>query len=341
MRIAQIIPSLLPTGPVNVALDLTQLFRQQGHEVHLYYFDDKEGAVKDEEATKIGFNEKRDWSAYDVIHSHGFRPDVYVRRHYRNMPPALSTLHNYLGEDLTYQYNKWVALIFSPIWNWACSRHKTNVVLSENMKAYYQKFWRNKRIEVIPNTRVLDLTPNPQRLTEVKALAGGRHILGSVSNITARKGVEQVFPFLQAKPDWIYVHIGGGPLDELKSKAAHYQVEDRCYFMGSKPKGWQYAQAFDVFILPSYSEGFPLSLIEAIQLEVPTVCSDIPVFQEIFNEDEVCHFRLDDTQSLSEAILRAFAQKDTLVRHALARFKREYSPQIVAKKYLELYTSIT
>ncbi len=340
MKIAQIIPSLAPTGPVNVALDLTHLFREMGHEVQLFYFDEKEGAVSDSGAVQIGFNEKRDWSKFDIVHSHGLRPDVYVRRNYKQMPPAVSTLHNYLKDDLKFQYNPIIAAVFSPVWNWACARHKANVVLSRHMKSYYSRFWRNKNIEVIPNTRVIDLQPNPNRIEEIKKLAEGRKVLGSISTLNPRKGVNQVLPFLAQNPDWVYIHVGGGQLDDLKAEAAKLKVIDRCHFIGPQKQGWQYAPAFDVFILPSLSEGFPLSLIEAIQLGVPVVCSDIPVFREIFSESEVSLFTLNDTNSLSNAVLRTYAQKDNFVQNALARFQREYSPEIVAEKYLELYRSI-
>ncbi len=340
MKIAQIIPSLVPTGPVNVAMDLTQLFREKGHEVQLFYFDEKKGAISDQHAIKIGFNEKRDWNEFDIIHSHGLRPDVYVRRNYKRMPPAVSTLHNYLKDDLKFQYNPLVALVFSPIWNWACARHKANVVLSSHMKSYYSKFWKNNNIEVIPNTRVIDLTPNQNRIEEIRKLADGRKVLGSISTINPRKGVKQVLPFIAQNPDWVYVHVGGGQLDELKSEAAKLKALDRCFFLGPQKQGWQYAPAFDVFILPSISEGFPLSLIEAIQLGVPVVCSDIPVFQEIFSESEVSRFTLNDPHSLAEAVLLSYMQKDNFVQNAQARFQSDYSPEIVANKYLKLYSSI-
>lgn len=340
MKIAQIIPSLLPTGPVNVALDLTHLFREKGHEVHLFYFDEKEGAATDAEATQIRFNEKREWGHFHLIHSHGLRPDAYVRRNYKRMPPAVSTLHNYLKDDLKFQYNTLIAHAFAPVWNWACAKHKANVVLSHHMKGYYSRFWRNKNIEVIPNTRVIDLKPNTVRIEEVKKLADGKKVLGSISTINPRKGVDQVLPFLEHNPDWVYIHIGGGDIASLQAEAEKLNVSERCFFLGPKKEGWQFAAGFDVFILPSLSEGFPLSLIEAIQMGVPVVCSDIPVFREIFNENEVSRFELFNSNSLSEAVLRTYNQKDTFVQNALMRYQRDYAPEKVASEYLELYRSM-
>lgn len=341
MKIAQIIPSLLPTGPVNVALDLSFLLRKKGHEVHVFYFDEKAGAVIGTNAERIKFREKRDWSDFDIVHSHGLRPDVYVRRFYKQMPPSLSTLHNYVKDDLKFQYSALIAAVFVPIWNWACAKHKANVCLSHHMKTYYQEFWKNKNLEVIHNTRVIDTTINQNRIEEIQSLAAGRKVLGSISTINPRKGLDQVLPFLVQNPDWVYVHIGGGDIDGLQEKAKQLKVQDRFISLGAKPKGWEYAQAFDVFALPSYSEGFPLSLIEAIQLGVPVACSNIPVFREIFSTDEVCRFELNDADSLTNAVVQAYRQKDTFVTHALTRFEKEYSADTVATKYLELYTNIT
>ncbi len=336
MKIAQIVPSLKPTGPVNVALDLAKTFRQLGHQVHFFYFDELPGAVQ-EEASKITLSQPVNWDGYDVVHSHGLRPDQYIRRHYRSMPITVSTLHNYVRQELTFSYGKMVAAFFTPVWSWFCAKHDANVALSHHMKLYYFKFWRNQNLVHIPNTRIIDLKPNQERVAEVGKIAAGRKILGSVSHLTKRKGTKQIFPFLEQNKDWVYVHIGGGNTQELIKKAAYFGVEDRCFFMGAKERGWEYAAAFDVFILPSYSEGFPLSLMEAVQIGVPVVCSGLPVFNEIFSPKEICLFELENTKSLQQAVFKALTDKDELVRNAKSRFESEYHPTIVAKQYLELY----
>lgn len=338
MRIAQIIPSLLPTGPVNVALDLHALLLEKGHEASIFYFDDKPDGKNTLRAQRISFKQKRNWEQFDVVHSHGLRPDIYVRRNLSRMPHTVSTLHNYVKPNLVVHYNKWVATVFTPIWNWACAQHKVNVVLSDDMKTYYQSFWRNKNLHVIPNTRKIHLSENIERIQKVKEWANGRKILGAVSTLTPGKGVDEVFPFLKANSNWCYAHVGAGDyLVELQQLAEKEGVQSQILWLGHQDMGWEFAKAFDVFIMPSHTEGFPLSLIEAVQLNVPVVTSDITVFKEIFTEEEVPKFALGNLISLSSAIQKAYSDKEHQTKRANERFKNCYSPEIVVQKYIRIY----
>lgn len=340
MKIAQLVPSLLPTGPVNVALDLTSMLRQKGHEVQVFYFDEKPGGRQLPGSLKISFWDAEPLRKFDIVHSHALRPDAYVWKNARHLPPAVSTLHNYVYEDLRYRYGKLTAEVFTRLWNRFCNKHKANVVLSEDMKTYYASFWKNQQLAVVPNSRQIDLTASPAREQEIKDLAGGRKVAGSISHITSRKGLDQALDFLKMNPDWIFVHIGGGDLKLLRDQAHSRGVTERLHCLGHKDLPWQYARAFDVFVLPSRSEGFPLSLIEAIQVEVPVVTSDIPVFREIFSKEEICRFQLDDPSSLNDAIHTALKNKTSLVESACRRFQADYSPEVIVEKHLKLYSQV-
>ena len=98
------------------------------------------------------------------------------------------------------------------------------------------------------------------------------------------------------------LHCGDGkerqPLQEL---AQTLGVADRVLFVGRKPAGFRFLQLADIFVMPSYSEGFPLAMLEAASMQKAIVCSDIPVFREIFSEQEIVTFELDNTNSLRDA----------------------------------------
>ena len=66
--------------------------------------------------------------------------------------------------------------------------------------------------------------------------------------------------------------------------------------------------------MPSYSEGFPLAMLEAASMQKAIVCSDIPVFREIFSEQEIVTFELDNTNSLRDALITARREKEKLAK---------------------------
>jgi len=256
------------------------------------------------------------------------------------MPRTVSTIHNYAKLDLEYTYNKFIASIFEPVWNWACAKHTCNVVLSNDMKNYYSRFWRNKNLHVIPNTRVIDTDVNESRIQEIRSFAEGRNVIGSLSVVTVRKGLGHIIQFLTRNENWVYVHVGGGDLAELQSQAQELGVANRCMFLGHKNEGFEYVHAFDVFAMPSLSEGFPLSLIEAVQIGTPIVASKIPVFEESFSSSEISFFALNNNEEFSQAVDRVMKNKGSYIEKALAKFRLKYAPDIVANDYLNVYQEI-
>jgi hypothetical protein len=64
------------------------------------------------------------------------------------------------------------------------------------------------------------------------------------------------------------------------------------------------------------------------------------VFKEIFTEQEVSFFKLQDTTSLTNAVQGAFLNKDNFAKNAKVRFDSSYSPQVVIQKYIDCYQSV-
>ena len=63
-------------------------------------------------------------------------------------------------------------------------------------------------------------------------------------------------------------------------KNCAYLIE--LYFSSYQKNPCNYLPYFDVYVMPSYSEGFGLAMVEAALARRAIVCSDIPSFHEIF-----------------------------------------------------------
>lgn len=96
--------------------------------------------------------------------------------------------------------------------------------------------------------------------------------------------------------------------------------------------------AADVFVFPSFYEGFGIPLIEAMACGTPVVCSDWALFHEVCG-DAALTVAPDDTEGLAAAIARVLndpALASDLRRRGLAR-AREFTWERVAQKTLEVY----
>ena len=341
MKIALLIPSLKPTGPVRVAIDLAALYRECDHQVVVLYFDESPNVVEDIPTQRISFGKNKDLSAYDVVHSHGLRPDYWVKRFRKHWPHVrtVTTLHNYVFPELKFQYNRFIAIVFSPLWMHIVKRFDVQVVFSEDMARYYRDRWKLTHVRVIPNTRQPDLAePRPEIVETIEQFRGTAPMVVSLSHVTERKGLSQVLKALQMQPDWRFLHFGEGRnWQQLKAQARQLGVASRCLFLGSHSDARSYLHLADALVMPSRSEGFPLALLEAVQQHIPVVCSNIPAFTALFDPHEIAFFHLDDTEDFVRAIGQVLTEGSTFADNALARFNEAYSPSVVAGKYLDIY----
>jgi glycosyltransferase involved in cell wall biosynthesis len=77
-------------------------------------------------------------------------------------------------------------------------------------------------------------------------------------------------------PHLKYVICGHGALEQyLKDLARQLGIDDLVTFAGYREDMAEIYRTADIFIFPSYQEGLPMSLLEAMACGCPVICSDI------------------------------------------------------------------
>lgn len=101
------------------------------------------------------------------------------------------------------------------------------------------------------------------RLVRIKNLDGVIKAMSTLQKVIKEKALQF----------WI---IGEGPEKEsLKSLARELCVDHQVHFLGFHANVNPFLMAADAFILPSFSEGFSLSLAEAMQLGLPSLATQV------------------------------------------------------------------
>ncbi len=342
MNIAFLLPSLSQQGPVIVAHDLIVELVRRGVECRVFYFDEACGPVLSFpcETERIAFGQRIAFERFDVVHSHGLRPDAYVFVHkpWRSRTRFVSTIHNFVLKDFTAQYNRLTAWTFGNLWMGLLSRHDMRVVLSCTAKDYYRRWFGNRRIAYVYNSRSLDKskTLSSEELEELDAFRGDSPLLGVNALLTPIKGIDLILRAMPSINDVRLWVVGDGrSMDDLRRLAEREGVADRVYFAGRRPDAYRYLPHYDLYLMPSRSEGFPLALLEAVAMRCNVVCSDIPVLQEIFTDEEVTFFELENVASLATAVRYALSHDKSEQAHA--RYVRDYSPERFVDNYLRIY----
>ena len=106
--------------------------------------------------------------------------------------------------------------------------------------------------------------------------------------------------------------VGGGPIEaELKKQIAKHKMENHIFMLGMKNNPYPYMKKCDLFIQPSFFEGYSLSIMEAKILGTPILATYAAAGNQI--ENGVDGFLCDtSTVSVYENILRLYKNKATL-----------------------------
>lgn len=90
-------------------------------------------------------------------------------------------------------------------------------------------------------------------------------------------------------PDVKFILVGSGTiLDSLKKQVSKLKLENNIIFTGSLSKSQiiEYYQNATIFVLPSYREGFPTSLMEAMSCGIPSIATNVEGSAELIKDGE-------------------------------------------------------
>jgi glycosyltransferase involved in cell wall biosynthesis len=114
-----------------------------------------------------------------------------------------------------------------------------------------------------------------------------------------------------------WVFIGGGDRAQFQSLAEQKGIADRVLFTGAipEPDKWQYLLHASVFALPSYAEGQPLSILEAMAVGLPIISTRVGSIPEVI-EHEISGILIEpgNQEGLALAIDRLFRHPDERAR---------------------------
>lgn len=143
------------------------------------------------------------------------------------------------------------------------------------------------------------------------------------------------------------IMCGDGPeRQDAEMLAARLGVEGFVQFVGKQPQSMirDYLSVADLFLLPSQSESFGLSALEAMACEVPVIATRVGGVPEVIEEDGCGYlFDVGDVDSMAKAALQVLS--DDGKRERLGRRGREiavsrFTTEQIIPQYEELYKSV-
>jgi glycosyltransferase involved in cell wall biosynthesis len=139
--------------------------------------------------------------------------------------------------------------------------------------------------------------------------------------------------------------IGKGGLEsQLKEEAESLGIMDNVKFLGFRDDVKEIYKILDIFVLPSLSEGLPLSLLEAVASKVPVIASKVGGIPEII-KDGINGFLIPpkNVPLLSEKIYYLLQNQEIakqLAQEAYHNYLKNFEISIMVNKYENLFSGI-
>lgn len=345
MKVAFILPSLLNRGPIVFTRYLVNSLLELGVDVSVFYIKPLKEISFNCKCEQLNFFSKKQLASFDVVHTTMLRPDLFGLLHRAAIGDKwVVSMHNEISADLRFLYPKYKALLIEIFWKLALKSAKNIITSSKSQLKYYRDYIGEGKNYTVIGYGIERRNPNALQRHEILFFSNLKkkyRIIGSCGLIIARKGFDQLVDFLSRNEKYAVVLIGSGDCEDgLMKQAKELGVEDRFHILGFKDNHIDYYPYFDIYALTSYSEGFGLAMIEAMSIGLPIVCSNLEIYGDYFNSDQVGLFNPGNREELAVALDFVWANREIYAKRSEELFLRKFSSMLMAENHINYYKDI-
>ncbi len=362
LRILQLYHDCGPGGAEEMILELCRWLQGRGHRVTMVTC--REGWLAERlresriETVVVGQRRRFDLDTLskvlgiirqrrvDVVHTHefpammGLAPAALVKR-----LPVVATLHG--REHIATHRRRRLAC-------WLAARGCRRVVAVSQAIARFlieDVGISNSKVEVVYNgidPRRYSLVKGNGRLREALAIPPDARVIGTVGSLYPVKGqtylLQAMSRLVRDAPGLVCLLVGRGQLlAALQGEAASLGLAERVRFLGYRTDVPELLGLMEAFVLPSLSEGLPLSLLEAQAAGRPVVASDVGGNREVVEEGATGYLvppgRPEVLADRIAALLSDPRKARAMGERGRARVQETFSLEAMARRYLTLYRS--
>ncbi|HEX7120379.1 MAG TPA: glycosyltransferase [Longimicrobiales bacterium] len=278
----------------------------------------------------------------DVVHTHGYRPDLVDAGVARRLGiPVVTTVHGFTGGGWRNRLNEWLQ-------RRAIRRFDAVVAVSAAMaERLVREGAPADRVIALRNAWAPATSPLQREAARLALdLPPDRFHVGWVGRLSREKGPDVLVDALARLADLPLTasFLGDGPeRRRLEDHTARLALHDRVRWHGTIDDAARVLPAFDVFVLSSRAEGTPIALFEAIAAGVPVVATRVGGVPEVLSHGEAALVPPDDPLRLADAIRAVARTPETAAARARAarrRLDHEFALGPWLERYEALYRSL-
>lgn len=232
------------------------------------------------------------------------------------------------------------------------------IALSESNLAYFRKHIPQSKSRVVSSfvdTNRFKPVVNSDRKKIELGLPLGRKIILFIGRLSERKGInillEAFHKLIKEDPDIFLLVIGPNNQDQgsyVKNTKLLFQKigpENMFHITKTISNVNEYMSQADILVLPSFKEGFPNVVVEAMCSNLLVLASDINEIKntQIRDGENGLLFKTGDVSSLIALLriaLNNLSEMEIIKQKALEEAKRKYSIEVIFSKYDKMYQQL-
>jgi glycosyltransferase involved in cell wall biosynthesis len=284
-------------------------------------------------------------NSIDLIHTHGYKADIYGYAAIRGKSIAsVATCHSWLDRMKQPPLS---LRLYGILDKAALRRFGIVAAVSDSLADLLARVGIHpSNIRSIPNGIDVEVFAKALPTFSEEIGKGKKITVGMVSRLAPGKGADFLLRaaqmLLKEYPDVVFAFIGEGPeRGRLMQLAQALKIATSCVFAGQRHDMPEVYASLDVVVLPSFSEGMPMSILEAMAAGKPVVASPVGAIPAVVQADRTgLLVEPGNVTGLYEAIkklLDAPELRRNFGEAGRALINRNYSSVAMAQNYLRVY----
>ena len=223
---------------------------------------------------------------------------------------------------------------------------KINCILSDSILVYSPRVIKEWNLEgyqhkiIVSQHHYLDL----DNFSVQKPCSERNNIVGYIGRLSKEKGITDLLNgiasfFAENGHDTKFLIIGDGPLrSQVEERIKHPDMADKIELVG-----WvehsdipRLLNEMKILILPSYTEGLPMTILEAIACGTPIIATSVGSIPDVIEDGQTGFVIKDNSpQNIASAMTRALNHPnlEEIAKQARALAEREYTFDAAVHRY--------